>query len=288
MGLIDNKEIIYKSSKSFFWASKFLSFEILQKVINIYSFCRIHDDLVDENLKFSDTDNKVKTEIEELKEVIKSYGISEDIISELILGINSDINFKRYKNNKELLRYCYRVAGVVGLMMTKALKIESKEANFYAIDLGIAMQLTNISRDIIQDFNNHRIYLPEDTDITEETLSSKTYENNIKIKREVDKILLKSNIYYKSSLNGFRHIPIKSRLSILVALRIYEAIGLKIKRSGTKFLEENIYVNNYEKFFIILKTLFEFVIFFVIPVYRKKHNPYLHENLKGMININEK
>ena len=288
MGLIDNKEIIYKSSKSFFWASRFLSSEVLQKVINIYSFCRIHDDLVDENLKFTGAENKVKTEIEKLKEVIKSYGISEDIISELILGINSDINFKRYKNNKELLRYCYRVAGVVGLMMTKALKIESEEANFYAIDLGIAMQLTNISRDITQDFNNQRIYLPEDTDISEETLSTKTYEDNLKIKREVDKILLKSEIYYKSSLNGFRHIPIKSRLSILVALRIYEAIGLKIKRSGTKFLEENIYIKNHEKFFIITRTLLEFIIFFIIPVYRKAHNPYLHENLKGMINVNEK
>ena len=229
----------------------------------------------------------LKKEIEELKEIIKSYGISDDIISELILGINSDIDFKRYKNNKELLRYCYRVAGVVGLMMTKALKIESEEANFYAIDLGIAMQLTNISRDIMQDFNNQRIYLPEDTGITQETLSIKNDENNKRIKQEVNKILLKSDIYYKSSLNGFRYIPIKSRLSILVALRIYEAIGIKIKRSGTKFLEENIYIKIHEKVFIVLKTLLEFTIFFIIPVYRKEHNPYLHENLKGMININD-
>ena len=287
MGLIDNKEIIYKSSKSFFWASRFLSSDTLQKVINIYSFCRIHDDIVDENLEFSNAENKFKREIEELKDIIKSYGISDDIISELILGINSDIDFKRYKNNKELLRYCYRVAGVVGLMMTKALKIESEEANFYAIDLGIAMQLTNISRDIMQDFHNQRIYLPEDTGITQETLSIKNDENNKRIKQEVNKILLKSDIYYKSSLNGFRYIPIKSRLSILVALRIYEAIGIKIKRSGTKFLEENIYIKIHEKFFIVLKTLLEFAIFFIIPVYRKEHNPYLHENLKGMININD-
>ena len=63
MGLIDNNEIIYKSSKSFFWASKFLSEEILQKVINIYSFCRIHDDLVDENIEATD-----KKEIEQLEQ----------------------------------------------------------------------------------------------------------------------------------------------------------------------------------------------------------------------------
>ena len=139
----------------------------------------------------------------------------------------------------------------------------------------------------MQDFNNQRIYLPEDTGITQETLSIKNDENNKRIKQEVNKILLKSDIYYKSSLNGFRYIPIKSRLSILIALRIYEAIGIKIKRSGTKFLEENIYIKIHEKFFIVLKTLLEFAIFFIIPVYRKEHNPYLHENLKGMININD-
>ena len=85
MGLIDNNEIIYKSSKSFFWASKFLSEEIVQRVINIYSFCRIHDDLVDENIQAAD-----KKEIELLEQKIKSYGISGDVISELIKGINSD------------------------------------------------------------------------------------------------------------------------------------------------------------------------------------------------------
>ena len=90
MGLIDNNEIIYKSSKSFFWASKFLSEEILQRVINIYSFCRIHDDLVDENIEATD-----KKEIDLLEQKIKSYGISGDVISELIKGINSEINFKR-------------------------------------------------------------------------------------------------------------------------------------------------------------------------------------------------
>ena len=167
MGLIDNNEIIYKSSKSFFWASKFLSEEILQRVINIYSFCRIHDDLVDENIQATD-----KKEIELLEQKIKSYGISGDVISELIKGINSDINFQRYKNNAALIKYCYRVAGIVGLMMIKALKIKNIEASYYAIDLGIAMQLTNISRDIMEDFNKKRIYLPEDSGITNDILDN--------------------------------------------------------------------------------------------------------------------
>ena len=209
MGLIDNNEIIYKSSKSFFWASKFLSEEILQKVINIYSFCRIHDDLVDENIEATD-----KKEIELLEQKIKSYGISGDVISELIKGINSDINFQRYKNNAALIKYCYRVAGIVGLMMIKALKIKNIEASYYAFDLGIAMQLTNISRDIMEDFSKKRIYLPEDSGITYDVLDNPNKVNNMKICNEVNKILIKSDILLSSLLTTFAPKPIEVSLPL--------------------------------------------------------------------------
>ena len=160
MGIVNNKDIIYQNSKSFFWASKFLPKGTLEKVINIYSFCRIQDDIVDEGLLIENSKEAL-----ELKAIIKSYGISEELISELIDGINSDINFTRYKDNAELLRYCYKVAGAVGLMMLSALEIKAKDARYFAIDLGIAMQLTNISRDIVQDYKKNRIYLPENTGI---------------------------------------------------------------------------------------------------------------------------
>ena len=281
MTLINNNEIIYRYSKSFFWASKFLPRNILNKVINIYSFCRIHDDLVDEGLSLNNSND-----VENLKEVIKSYGVSEKIISELITGINSDINFKRYNDNYELLRYCYRVAGIVGLMMVKAMDIKSKEAKYYAIDLGIAMQLTNISRDIMQDYNNNRIYIPKDTGITEDSFKNTTEESYRKLNKVVALILLKADIYYNSSLNGFRYIPIRSRLAILVALRIYQAIGVKIKKTGSKFLSENIYISKSEKIIIIIKAIFEFLLFFILPLHNKKHNPYLHKSLKGLIDVN--
>ena len=90
--------------------------------------------------------------MEVFKNTIKSYGISDNLINELTKGIKSDENFTRYKDTNELIRYCYRVAGVVGLMMVKALKIKDNRAKHYAIDLGIAMQLTNISRDVMQDY----------------------------------------------------------------------------------------------------------------------------------------
>ena len=224
MGIVNNKDIIYQNSKSFFWASKFLPKGTLEKVINIYSFCRIQDDIVDEGLLIENSKEAL-----ELKAIIKSYGISEELISELIDGINSDINFTRYKDNAELLRYCYKVAGAVGLMMLSALEIKAKDARYFAIDLGIAMQLTNISRDIVQDYKKNRIYLPENTGIDKICMSNMTDQNQKKIQKTVKNLLIKADIFYKSSLNGMRFIPIQSRISILIALRIYQAIGKKIR-----------------------------------------------------------
>ena len=282
MGIVNNKDIIYKNSKTFFWASQFLPKKILNKVINIYSFCRIHDDIVDEGMLINNSKEAL-----ELEEIIKSYGISKELIDELIDGINSDINFRRYKNNSDLLRYCYKVAGVVGLMMAKALEIDNKEAKYFAIDLGVAMQLTNIARDISQDHLKNRIYLPEDTGVDNDLMNNMTHENMSKIKKSVDNLLIKADIFYNSSINGLRFIPIKSRFSILIALRIYQAIGLKIKKTGTKFLSENIYTTGPEKLSLIVKSIIEFFIFFLFPIHRKKHNKYLHESLIGLSDVHK-
>lgn len=280
MGIINNTQIIYENSKSFYWASKFLPKKILKKVINIYAFCRLQDDLVDEGIKIEDS-----SEVEELENIIKSYGVSKNIISNLMEGINSDENFKRFKDNSELLRYCYKVAGVVGLMMIKALDIKQSEAKYFAIDLGMAMQLTNISRDIMQDYKKNRIYIPENTGINKDIISNMTSENEKKIKKVVNQIILKSEIYYKSSLNGMRYIPIRSRLAILVSLRIYQGIGIKIIKTEKKFIHENLYVTNIEKTLIVAKALIEFLIFFIFPIYKKKHNIYLHESLEGLYDV---
>ena len=282
MGIINNKDIIYKNSKTFFWASQFLPKKILNKVINIYSFCRIHDDIVDEGMLINNSQESL-----DLKEIIKSYGISKILIDELIVGINSDINFRRYKNNSDLLRYCYKVAGVVGLMMAKVLEIENKEAKYFAIDLGIAMQLTNIARDASQDHLKSRIYLPEDTGVDYDLMNNMTHENMCKIKKSVDNLLTKADIFYNSSINGLRFIPIKSRVSILIALRIYQAIGLKIKKTGTKFLNENIYITGPEKLSLVVKSIIEFLIFFLFPIHKKKHNKYLHESLIGLSDVHK-
>ena len=281
MDIINNKKIISQHSKSFFWASRFLPRDVLEKVINIYSYCRLHDDIVDEGKEITESEK-----MQDLKDIIQSYGVTQEIIEQLIDGIYSDTNFQRFKNTEELIRYCYKVAGVVGLMMTKALNIDKDDAKYYAIDLGIAMQLTNISRDVIQDYKKQRIYLPKDTGILDEDVCNLNYSDKIKLKKAIHNLLIKSDIYYNSALNGLRYIPIRSRLSILIALRMYQSIGKKIKKTNIEFLEENIYITVFEKILILINCIFEFIIFFILPTYSKKHNSNLHKFLKGLPDVN--
>ena len=283
MDIINNKKIISQHSKSFFWASRFLPRDVLEKVINIYSYCRLHDDIVDEGKEITESEK-----MQDLKDIIRSYGVSQEIIQQLLDGIYSDTNFQRFKNTEELIRYCYKVAGVVGLMMTKALNIYNDDAKYYAIDLGIAMQLTNISRDVIQDYKKQRIYLPKDTAILDADVCNLNYSNKIKLKKVIYNLLIKSDIYYNSALNGLRYIPIRSRFSILIALRLYQSIGKKIKKKNIEFLEENIYITVFEKILILINCIFEFIIFFILHTYSKNHNSNLHKSLKGLPDVNLK
>ena len=119
--------------------------------------------------------------IKNIWDLISEYNISIRIIHDLFDGINSDIKEQvKLTTEKELLIYSYRVAGTVGLMMAKILKVNKKNSLKSAIDLGIAMQLTNISRDVIEDFNNNRIYIDQNFEKIKSTieLSEKLTDNN--------------------------------------------------------------------------------------------------------------
>ena len=136
------------------------------------------------------------------------------IVDDLFDGVESDLKLEvRIKTEKELLIYSYRVAGTVGLMMAKIFGVKKKESLQRAIDLGIAMQLTNISRDVLEDEMKNRIYLIK---------SSKDLMQDIK------NIISKADSFYESSFVGIKDIPISCRFSIVVARRVYRQIGKKI------------------------------------------------------------
>ncbi len=277
--------LLEKHAKSFYWASFFLSKEIFYKCSSLYNFCRTLDDIVDnesviktkkENFfKFKkDFTNKNLNNliIKEMWSIMESEKISHQIVIDLFDGVETDLEEKvQINSKKELLVYSYRVAGTVGLMMSKILKVKNKEALKGAIDLGIAMQLTNIARDVCEDKARNRQYVKHD-------FSS------------IKEIIRDSQIFYNQSFNSICKIPIRSRFSVILARRLYRKIGdyiLKQKNIDNYNNAGKIYIPVLEKIVQTFLSFFDFVkLLFVKNI---NYNNHLNHNmLNEEININER
>ena len=267
-----------KHGKSFYWASFFLPKRNKDAATKLYSICRFFDDLADDN---SEDQTKILTgEFKKIcddlshpiNEFFTSHNLSIKILGDLVDGLVKDQTDVRIKNEKELIQYAYQVAGTVGLMMSPLIMVNNNKANKHAIDLGIAMQLTNIARDIYEDALMNRIYLPQDwisnTDINELTDISSN-KDLIQIKGAIKRLILLSETYYKNGFAGMRYIPLKTRLAIFFAAKIYRAIGQKIKKNRYEYSYKRIYVSTIEKLFITFISIPEFV--FLNFRYNKYH-----------------
>ena len=272
-------------AKSFNWAGFFLPKRKYKNCSDLYDFCRTVDNIVDEdgnldlkkkNLiefkkKFFEKDFS-SSKIEKMWDLINEFSISTKIIEDLFDGVETDLEEKvRLNSRKDLLIYSYRVAGTVGLMMAKILKVKSKEALRGAIDLGIAMQLTNIARDVIEDKKRNREYIDHNIITIKETLKL-------------------ADMFYNSSFNSIREIPISCRFAILVARRVYRQIGYEILKK--KDLEDyeragKIFVTNVGKIKQTFLSLFDFIILIFLKPENNSYN-LRHEDIKKEINLNER
>ena len=174
-------------------------------------------------------------------------------------------------SKKDLLVYSYRVAGTVGLMMSKILKVENKEALKGAIDLGIAMQFTNIARDVCEDKARNRQYIDHDF-------------------LAIQKIISESQKFYENSFNSISNIPIRSRFSVIVARRIYRKIGdyiLKQKNIDNYNKAGKIYVPMVEKIIQTFLSIFDFIKLLFIKNFNYD-NQTNHNILSQEINLNER
>ena len=277
--------LLKKHAKSFYWASFFLSSNTLDKCSSLYNFCRTLDDIVDDddNLEIKkeifskfkrDFENKNLNNqiIKDIWSVIDNENISKQIIIDLFDGVETDLKEKVVINSKkDLLVYSYRVAGTVGLMMSKILKVKNKEALKGAIDLGIAMQFTNIARDVCEDKARNRQYIDHDF-------------------LAIQKIITESQIFYENSFNSISNIPIRSRFSVIVARRIYRKIGdyiLKQKNIDNYNKAGKIYVPMVEKIIQTFLSVFDFIklLFIKNLNYGNQTN---HNILSQEINLNER
>jgi phytoene synthase len=167
--------------------------------------------------------------------------------------------------------------------MCELLKVKNAKHKYHAIDLGVAMQLTNICRDTSEDLTNGRVYIPK-TMLPGDTISIKDEA----VFACITELLVLSEKYYESALHGIKHIPMRSRFSILLALRLYQAIGKKIKRSKNKYSVKKINTTKFEKFIILISCFFEFLFMHLFSLRKTEHNPKLHEAIKGFPFANEK
>ena len=272
-------------AKSFNWAGFFLPKKTYEKCSALYDFCREADNIADDENKIEIKKDKfIKFRnnfvnknyddpiIKNMWDLINEFSISTKIVDDLFEGINSDIKENvKLNSKKELLIYSYRVAGTVGLMMAKILNVHKEQSLKSAIDLGIAMQLTNISRDVMEDKKNNRFYINE---------SFEDIKNTIKLSEQ----------FYKNSFYSIKEIPLSFRFSILVARRVYRKIGYKIlnkqnienyKKSG------KIYVSNIEKIIETFLSIFDLIKLSLISKNDDNIN-HDHNLINEEINLNER
>ena len=268
--------------KSFYWAGKFLEKKVFDDCSILYAFCRVVDNLVD---KKSNSKNGIRKFIEDyqsknsknlvnkkFKRIEAKYKIHKKFIMDLLFGVNLDTKKVKIKSTKEIIKYSYYVAGTVGAMMSYIFQTSKPKVIKHAINLGIAMQLTNISRDVLKDAHLKRIYLPENM-LNKKIDTNDIIKNNFDKKylfSVIQKLIILAEKYYKNGNNGIKYLPKKIRFPIFLASSLYRGIGQKILNSNyNKYFLERTYLNIFEK---IIMTLKSFYLFYIINNRYKKLN----------------
>ena len=250
-------------AKSFYFAAKFLPKPKRRAVYPIYAFCRHVDDEIDEigdggeseairavekwkhklkqvyacekqSAEGSDNNQDQNSVFTAWSDLLKTYKIPQNLPLELMQGVLMDTHIKRYKTFDELCIYCYRVASTVGLMSSEILGYSDKSALRYAEAMGIAMQLTNILRDVKEDAAMGRIYLPQE-DLKRFNVSEKQIfagEMNENFVEMMKFQITRARDFYRNGEKGIALLEKDSRFTVLLAARIYSRILDEIERQN--------------------------------------------------------
>ncbi len=254
---------IAKGSLSFSFASRLFSQNIRDHVVKLYAWCRYVDDQIDDDAiskdqKFWRLENishesfasypagRLAPGILAFRTLLNEKPFPLEYPNELLEGMRMDLDGRRYETLKDLELYCYRVAGVVGLMMSYVMGVKSERAYAHARDLGMAMQLTNIARDVLTDAGMGRIYLPlsalREQGLTEDPKTFTSPEAKAKLAVIVRSLLLEAETLYKSGDDGLKYLNWRSAVAIAMAREIYSAIGRKVLKKGSTAWDSRCYV----------------------------------------------
>ncbi len=263
-------------SKSFYISACMLPLEKRWATFAVYGFCRYADNLIDKQrnrqaaeilreVEFLEHELEVAYRTGESEHPIlrpfvviaKRYEIPLEYPLDLLRGVQMDIQNTRYQNFDELYVFCYRVAAVVGLMMTHILGCDDKEAFLYAEKLGVAMQLTNILRDVQEDKDLGRIYLPLD-ELRGFGCSEKNiiHERMTPAFRELMQFQVKrAHSYYDAAADGIPMLALDSQFAIYSASRIYRGILKRLETRDYNPFLGRVFVPKHRKFGILLQEV---------------------------------
>ena len=259
-----------RQGRSFHWARRLLGARHAARATRLYAFCRHLDDLVDEaaspeeaRVALAAADRAIEAgrsddlALQDGLALMRECAIDPGIVRELIAGMASDAETVRVADEAELLRYCYRAAGTVGLMMCRVLDAREPAAAAHAVDLGIAMQLTNLCRDIADDARMGRRYLPASLvgDVAPTELIDPSPALQPALRAAVARLLALAESYYASGEAGLPFLPVRARTGILVAGRVYRAIGHRLAAREHAYWEGRAFVPDWRKATITLAAL---------------------------------
>ena len=291
-----SKQVLARNGKSFYWASLFLGHKMANRAARLYEFCRFVDDIADGDLphrhetladisaSLKANDSSSGPEVEAFLNLASEVNIPMQAATELLDGMLLDQQPTAMKDQAELLRYCHAVAGTVGLMMCRILNCKHPRADHFAIDLGVAMQLTNIARDVLEDAKMGRRYLPQQwVNFSAAEIATGQIQYRYPTSKAIEQLLNLADKYYNSALLGIQLLPFRSRFSITVALRVYRQIGVLLRRRKLAWWKGRVVVNKIEKTLLSLYSLVD-----LRPKKVPPHQSELHQSLQGLAGVDAK
>ena len=268
------RALIEQGSKSFYAASLLLPSDMRMPTYAVYAFCRIADDAVDDEDASRTATTRLRERLQAvyagqpedhpcdraLADVVMMYNLPRALFEALIEGLEWDQAGRSYDTIEELHAYAARVASAVGTIMTCVMGRKSATTLARACDLGVAMQLTNIARDVGEDARNGRVYLPRrwlrDAGLDAEELIAKP-QMSPELATVVKRLLCHADELYEQSLLGIADLPVRCRPAINSARRIYAAIGDQIAANGYDAINRRAYVPTYQKVILAVAATLE-------------------------------
>lgn len=278
------RAITRKHAKTFYMATRFLPYHKQRSIFAIYGLCRYLDDLVDEAedlfMKKEISHDEILEKLELFRhnlintyrgveqknsilvafaDVLNRFNISLELPLTLLDGVRIDLTKNRYDNFEELYEYSYKVASVVGLMTSEIFGYDNPKALKHAVELGVAMQLTNILRDIGEDLSKNRVYLPRNEldlfHISESELMKREVTGKFIdfMKFQIDRV----HDYYNCSDEGIDMLSRDSRLPVMLARENYSRILDKIEENQYRVFNQRAYLSSAEKLVILPKVIMQ-------------------------------